>query len=115
MEVWTPDAVDRFTVTLERPIFVKERQPGRASLPPAPVVASAAAPAVVQDPVFTVQGFLANGTVRRAFVVAPGHPQGAWLLEGDGISGWRVKAIGANHVTLENGSRTMVVRQFPEP
>ncbi|AWI88119.1 hypothetical protein C0214_07465 [Methylobacterium sp. DM1] len=55
-------------------------------------------------PVLTVRGILIDGTAARA-LIDDGTPEQTWLTPGEGRGGWRVTAITADGVSVDQGGR----------
>lgn len=55
-------------------------------------------------PVLTLRGILLDGAVARA-LIDDGTPERAWLAPGEGRGGWRITAITADSVSLDQGGR----------
>lgn len=53
-------------------------------------------------PVLTVRGILIDGTAVRA-LIDDGTPEQTWLTPGEGRGGWRVTAITADGVSVDQG------------
>lgn len=53
-------------------------------------------------PVLTVRGILIDGTAARA-LIDDGTPEQTWLTPGEGRGGWRVTAITADGVSVDQG------------
>lgn len=98
---------------LARPVFFKSRQPYVAPPPAAPKVATPLTAPVVVDPGFTLTGIAIDGAAKRAYLVNKADARGAWVSEGDAISGWSVDVVDATSVVLRQGGRSIHLQLYP--
>lgn len=110
--------ISAYRQTLAQPVFFKTREP-YAAPPPRPV--APATPAVVQkpapppivDPGFTVAGVIIGQNVRKAYIHTKSDQQGNWVSEGESLTGWKVQAIDAAGVKLQQQDRTIELQLYP--
>ena len=102
----TRKSLAEYRATLERPLFVKERRPPRAS-EPTPVEKPAETADEPANPVnLRLTGILdAASGGRRALIVSPDEPFGKWLIEGAEIDGWRLVSIERRSVQITGGGK----------
>jgi hypothetical protein len=91
---------------LQRPIFFASRRPFEP--PPAEVAATPPAPPKPPpaDPSFVVDGILLSGSSRRAHLRQPHELDGRWHEAGQVIDGWRIVAIDATGIVLEQEDKS---------
>lgn len=94
---------------LQRPIFFPSRRPFEP--PPAQVAATPPAPPKPPpaDPTFVVDGILLSGPSRRAHVRQPHELDGRWHEAGHVIDGWKIVAIDATGIVLEQEDKSFAM------
>ena len=94
---------------LQRPIFFPSRRPFEP--PPAQVVATPPPPPKPppEDPRFVVDGILLSGPSRRAHVRQPHELDGRWHEAGQVIDGWKIVAIDATGIVLEQEDKSFAM------
>lgn len=65
-------------------------------------------------PVLTVRGILLDGTAARA-LIDDGTPEQTWLTPGEGRGGWRVTAITADGVSVDQGGHPFTAAFMGRP
>jgi hypothetical protein len=114
----TTKPITAYGQILAQPVFFKTREPYVAPpprpAPPAhvPVVAKPPPPPVV-DPGFTLAGVIIGQGVRKAYIHTKSDQQGSWVSEGESLTGWKVKAIDAGGVKLQQQDRTIELELYP--
>jgi hypothetical protein len=108
--------INSYRETLVHPVFFKTREP-YVPPPPAPPTPAAlpkpAAPPPIVDPGLIVGGIIMNRNVRKAYVYSKSDPRGTWVSEGESLAGWKVKAIDAGGVKLQQQDRTIDLQLYP--
>jgi hypothetical protein len=109
--------ISAYRQTLAQPVFFKTREPYVAPPPrpaqaPVPVVAKPPQPPVA-DPGFTVAGIIIGQGVRKAYIHTKSDQQGNWVSEGESLTGWKVQAIDAAGVRLQQQDRTLELELYP--
>jgi hypothetical protein len=109
-----------YQVTLNRPIFFKDRRPYVAPPPPppppppAPVVVAPPPPPVIADPGFKLAGISITDERKRAFLSLPSQGAGNWVSEGEEIAGWQVRQILQERVTLQQAGQSIELLLYKE-
>lgn len=104
-------ALDDFSETIERPLFIASRRPIEA---PAPVVA---APEPVGDAPAALRGVIISESDRSALLQVDKETNTVWVSEGASFGGWEVEQIQADRVTLRRGgeTRTLLLKDETSP
>jgi hypothetical protein len=113
-----PKQISAYRQTLAQPVFFKSREPYVA--PPRPVAPPVPAampkpPAPVVDPGLTVGGIIIGGGLRKAYIQGKSEPRGSWVSEGETLTGWKVQAIDAGGVKLQQQDHTIELQLYPVP
>jgi len=101
---------------LAQPVFFKSREPyvPPRPTPPSPVPAVVAKPPPpVVDPGLAVSGVIIAEGVRKAYVHGKSDPHGNWVSEGESLTGWKVQAIDAGGVKLQQQDHTIELQLYP--
>lgn len=102
---------------LAQPVFFKSREPYVPPRPapaaPAPVAIVKPSPPPVVDPGLMVAGIIISGGVRKAYVHGKSDPHGNWVAEGETLTGWKVQAIDAGGVKLQQQDHTIELQLYP--
>ena len=96
--------------TTERPLFFKTRQPFVPLPHPPPRLAPAVAksappPPPPADPGLAVGGVIITGQAKKAYLFNKTDRTGSWLVEGEEITGWKVKSIDSAGAMLTKDGR----------
>jgi hypothetical protein len=109
--------IGAYRETLAHPVFFKSRVPylpPRPAAPPAsPVVAKPPPVPVIVDPGLAVAGIVISGGVRKAYIHGKADPHGSWVAEGESLTGWKVQAIDADGVKLQQQDHTIELQLYP--
>ena len=109
--------INTYRETLAHPVFFKSREPyvpPRPAPAPAPAVVAKPPPApVIVDPGFTVAGIIISEGVRKAYIHGKTDPHGSWVSEGESLTGWKVQAIDAGGVKLQQQDHTIELQLYP--
>jgi hypothetical protein len=103
---------------LAHPVFFKSREPyvappPRPVAPPVPAAIPKPPPPVIADPGLIVAGVIIGEGVRKAYVHAKADPHGSWVSEGESLAGWKVQAIDAGGVKLQQQDHTIELQLYP--
>jgi hypothetical protein len=110
-----PKPITAYAQTLASPLFFKSRAPyvpPPATPPPAPEPVAPPPPEPV-DPGLALGGVVITEETRKAYVFNKNDSQGAWLGEGEDILGWKVDAIDAMTVRLQQADRSLDLELYP--
>ena len=109
--------ISAYRQMLVQPVFFKSREPyvpPRPAAPSAPaVVVKPPPPPVVVDPGLTVAGIVIGQGMRKAFILGKSGPHGSWVAEGESLTGWKVQAIDAGGVKLQQRDQTIELQLYP--
>jgi hypothetical protein len=103
---------------LVQPVFFKSRAPyvappPRPVAPAVPVALPKPPPPVIADPGLTVAGVVIGQGVRKAYIHPKADPHGNWVSEGESLTGWKVQAIDAGGVKLQQQDHTIELQLYP--
>ncbi|MBV8755023.1 MAG: hypothetical protein JO328_19375 [Hyphomicrobiales bacterium] len=110
--------ISAYRQTLAQPVFFKTREPyvvppPRPVAPPTPAAVQKPAPPPIVDPGFTVAGIIIGQSVRKAYIHTKSDQQGNWVSEGESLTGWKVQAIDAAGVKLQQQDHTIELELYP--
>jgi hypothetical protein len=110
--------ISAYRQTLAQPVFFKTREPyvappPRPVTPPTPAVVAKPPPPPVVDPGLTVAGIIISQRMRKAYIHAKNDPRGSWVSEGESLTGWKVQAIDAGGVKLQQQDHTIDLQLYP--
>jgi hypothetical protein len=113
-----PKPIGAYRQTLAQPVFFKTREPyvappPRPVAPPVPAAVAKPPPPVIVDPGLTVAGIIIGVGVRKAYIHGKSDPHGSWLSEGESLTGWKVQAIDAGGVKLQQQDHTIELQLYP--
>jgi hypothetical protein len=113
-----PKPIGAYRQTLAQPVFFKTREPfvappPRPAAPPVPAAVAKPPPPVIVDPGLTVAGIIIGAGVRKAYINGKTDPHGSWVSEGESLTGWKVQAIDAGGVKLQQQDRTIELQLYP--
>ena len=101
---------------LAQPIFFKSRAPFRPAPPPPPVVQKQIpAPQVYVDPDFILGGIVINERLKKVYLFTKANNAGTWVNEGESYSGWKIQAVHADGVTINQNSRAIDLQLYKRP
>jgi len=108
--------ITAYRQTLAQPVFFKTREPYVAPPPvasPTPAAMPKPPPPVIVDPGLKVAGVIIAAGVRKAYIHGKTDPHGNWVSEGETLTGWKVQAIDAGGVKLQQQDRTIELQLYP--
>lgn len=112
-----PEAVASGGETLARPVFSPTRRPYAAPSQEEPIEMAAEAippPAAPSSDRIALGGVYISDTGRRALIISPAAPDGAWLPVGAAVEGWTITGIEAETATLSAPPDIVVLQLFGE-
>ena len=107
--------IGTYRQTLAQPVFFKSREPYVAPPPPPPTPPTPAAMPKAPAPVVVDPGLTVGQGVRKAYLQGKSDPHGSWVSEGETLTGWKVQAIGADGVKLQQQDHTIELQLYPAP
>jgi hypothetical protein len=113
-----PKPISAYGQMLAQPVFFKTREPyvappPRQVAPPAPAAVPKPPPPAIVDPGLMVAGIIISRGLRKAYIHGKSDPNGNWLSEGESLTGWKVQAIDAGGVKLQQQDRTIDLQLYP--
>jgi hypothetical protein len=113
-----PKPISAYRQMLAQPVFFKTREPyvappPRPVAPPGPAAVPKPPPPAIVDPGLTVAGVIIGMGVRKAYIHGKSDPHGSWVSEGESLTGWKVQAIDAGGVKLQQQDRTIELQLYP--
>jgi hypothetical protein len=113
-----PKPISAYGQTLAQPVFFKSREPfvappPRPVAPPTPAGIPKPTAPVVVDPGLTVAGIIIGAGVRKAYIHGKSDPHGSWVSEGESLTGWKVQAIDAGGIKLQQHDHMIELQLYP--
>ncbi len=131
---WTPELqvvggdvpaapANAYAETFSRPIFSPTRRPFQVAVaaapveeeqqpePDAPEPEPAAAPDSTQ---LLLKGIFISANASSALIVSPDKPEGAWIVAGDEVAGWKLLEINKDSVSLSAAGQSIELKQYVE-